>query len=150
MSDGKFAESEVQRLLTEFQSALTSFDWQRLYDSHSAKSYIPAQVGDFLWFCNGANGAIEVKETEHNYRLKRDAFGDMQLAKLRQRADAGSKVHVISFHYEVGDWYLTDWEAMRSEFYDKGSASMDLRSTSRRFSTCDEAITELFLEILNA
>lgn len=146
MSDGKFAESEVQRLLTEFQNP--EFDWQRLYDSHSAKSYIPAQVADFLWFCKGKNGAIEVKETELEHKLKREAFGDMQLAKLRARSWAGGHVHVISYHYEYGHWYLTPWSEMEKAFYKKGLKTLDLKSTSRKFSTCDEAMIELFTEVI--
>ena len=42
MSDGKWAEAQVQATLKSLSAELGNFDWQRLYDAHSAGGRIPA------------------------------------------------------------------------------------------------------------
>ena len=45
MSDGKWAEAQVQATLKSLSAELGNFDWQRLYDAHSAGGRIPCEQG---------------------------------------------------------------------------------------------------------
>ena len=101
-NNGKAAEQAVREALKGIK--LPCFDWQRMYDATSARNAMMAQTGDFQWFLPGRHGVLEVKSTQHEYRLTRGAFSDLQRAKLRQRQVAGGEVWVIVHHYTAGVW----------------------------------------------
>lgn len=127
---GKKAEEAVQKALTCWESNLMAqgrarCDWARLMDTKAAGRIVKAAPADFEWFFSGAHvrhGLIEVKQTEHTYRLERDKLP--QLARLRRRAAAGGHCLVVIMHSETGAWRCvdTDWLMQPN---DKGS--WDLR-----------------------
>ena len=75
---GKSAEDACREHLKALKQAHPEFDFQRLYDAHSAGGRFPAQIADFLVFRGGDNGtkhgAIEVKEIASGERLPAKNF----------------------------------------------------------------------------
>lgn len=128
---GKKAEDAAQKALTDWETNLMASgsarcDWARLVDTKAAGRILKAAAADFEWFYSGfavlRHGLIEVKQTEHEYRLARDKVP--QLARLRRRAAAGGHCLVLILHSETGEWRCVDtgWLVLPN---DKGS--WDLR-----------------------
>jgi hypothetical protein len=105
---GKVAEDAVAKFLKEWAAAYPWREASRLIDTKAAGRTVKAAPADFEFFCKdpewalGANGLIEVKETQHNYRLSKDKLP--QLARLRKRAKCGGLVFVLVLHSEAGLW----------------------------------------------
>ena len=146
MSDGKWAESQVQLTLKTLETEFEGFDWQRLYDTHSAKSILPAQVGDFLFFATGVHGVIEVKETENPTKIARANFGDQQLALLRKRHKAGGAVWAVVYHTTVGVWRVIPYEVLGVQL--SKSSTVDLSKHGTQFDNVLEAIIYVLSESL--
>lgn len=115
---GKVAESKIQEALQKFADTHHYFDWHRVYDAHSAGGKFACQTGDFCWFFNGFNGALEVKEVAHDSRLPAKNFKPAQIARMRKRMLAGTQGHVIVRHSTSNKWrviglqfFLDDLEA---------------------------------------
>ena len=131
---GKNSEKIVDDLFKKWNRK-ASFCYHRLPDSRSARGAIKAQPGDFLFFSGGYGGVVEVKETQHAYRLARDKVP--QLPTLHKFEMAGAKCVVLVHHYLEGIWRLafaddlptdaTSWDL--SNFPQYTSAEDALRST---------------------
>jgi hypothetical protein len=98
---GKAAEKAVETVLKEFNRR-TEFAYWRLPDARSARSFLAAQPGDFAYFCKGKGGLIEVKETEHNYRIAKDKIS--QLAILQKLSCAGAQNVILVHHSTIDVW----------------------------------------------
>ena len=94
----------------------------RLTDSKAAGRSIKAAAADFEFFCNLPHGTyhglIEVKETEHEYRLARDKVP--QLPRLRKRASCGGRCLVLVRHSTLNMWRALDAQVL-AVTGDKGS-----------------------------
>lgn len=101
---GKVAEGRVQKWLARQGEREVSFDWERVYDARSAGGKFGARTGDFVFFSAGTNGAIEVKEVEHDFRLPAKNFDKAQIARLFKRELAGGKAVVLVLHTTTGKW----------------------------------------------
>lgn len=121
---GKQAEAAVQTALKSV--SLPCFDWQRMYDATSARGAFMAQVGDFEVFLPDRHGVIEVKSTQHGYRLAKSAFSDGQRAKLARRMAAGGRIGVLVLHHTTGVWRFVPYNLCHETFA-TGHASLDLR-----------------------
>lgn len=66
-----------------------------------AKSPVPA---DYLLMEDGQVYLMEIKETEHEYRLKHGNVGADQIARMRNWQLAGAKSYVIVFHSTTNLW----------------------------------------------
>jgi len=104
---GKKAEEAVQRFLTDWASQSSTREYNRLVDSKAAGRIIKAAAADFEYCCKTAygeefHGLIEVKETEHEYRLSKDKLP--QLPRLRKRQKCGGRCFVLVFHSTLGMW----------------------------------------------
>lgn len=99
----------------------------RLVDSKAAGRSIKAAAADFEYFTDESSqhlhGLIEVKETEHEYRLSRDKVP--QLARLRKRANCGGLCFVVVFHSTTKLWRVVGTEYLTSTG-DKGSWNLSL------------------------
>lgn len=138
-NNGKAAESAVQSALKSIN--LSCFDWQRFYDSTSARGIFMAQVGDFGFFLPGVHGIIEVKSTQHAYRLNKSAFSDGQRIKLAKRAQAGGKVWAVVWHHQENIWRAIPYDTLHKHFAE-GNASYDCRPQST-FPTAAQAVAHL-------
>ena len=146
MSDGKWAEAQVQATLKSLSAELGNFDWQRLYDAHSAGGRIPAQVGDFLFFLPGEHGVIEVKETGSPDKLKRSNFGDQQLALMRIRQLCGGHVWVTVFHTEIKEWTVVSLEALQRQL--EKSDTVNVKKIGTTFGNILDGVMHILQEVL--
>ena len=94
----------------------------RLTDSKAAGRIIKAAAADFEYFCNAGHGLVEVKETEHEYRLARDKVP--QLARLRKRTHCGGICVVAVFHSTLKKWRIVDATYLATTG-DKGSWNLE-------------------------
>lgn len=98
---GKKAEKIVDALLRDWNSR-ADFSFHRMADARAARGRVSASPGDFLYVCGGIAGFIEVKSTEHDYRLSRDKV--TQLPTLRKFELAGMRSMVLIHHSKLNAW----------------------------------------------
>lgn len=121
---GKKAEEAVQKALDKWVEGYADREFNRLLDTRAAGRIVKSAAADFELFAPGIHGLVEVKETEHEYRLARDKLP--QLARLRKRELAGGLCLVLVHHSttrlwriaiarqlaeggDKGSWNLTEW-----------------------------------------
>jgi hypothetical protein len=109
---GKDAEGKCRQFLKVVGESDAKFDWQRQYDARASRGRIPSQTGDFEWFATGRHGVIEVKETEHDYRLAKKPFqrkdGSLKFGVLKKRALAGGEITILVYHSTLKLWRVPD------------------------------------------
>lgn len=103
---GAGAEDDVHRFLAGWAAASTHREANRLVDTKAAGRVIKAAAADFEFFCEDGletfHGLIEVKATEHEYRLSKSRL--TQFARLRKRANCGGEVFVLVYHSTIKRW----------------------------------------------
>jgi penicillin-binding protein-related factor A (putative recombinase) len=97
---GKVAEGLVRKHLASVNRQ--DFAWSRLPDAH-AGSFQPA-LADFLLLNAGQMILLEVKETQHDYRLPVGNFSPDSRARMRLFQFAGAKCQVLIFHSGIKLW----------------------------------------------
>lgn len=123
-SNGKQAEHMVQQCLKLMQAHIPLLDWERIYDSTSARNIMMSQVGDFGLYTPNFHGVIEVKSSKQTGAgFYKGAFSVAQLSRLRKRRQAGGKVWVLLWRYEEGLWYLINFKDLEKCFLDEGKPS---------------------------
>ena len=147
-NNGKSAERAVQNVLEALKQSEPKFDYQRLYDATSARGAFQAQVSDFLFFMPNVHGAIEVKSTEHFYRIKKQAFTTSQMSRLKRRMDAGGEAWVIVHHHIPDLWRAVPFSDCY-EAFTGGKASMDMTERYLTFATAAESVEFMLKKILN-
>jgi penicillin-binding protein-related factor A (putative recombinase) len=130
---GKWAESEVEAVLKAWNDKYFAFAYLRLPDSRSARNYISAQIADFQMMFGGFFMPLEVKETEHDFLLKKDKI--RQLALLRKWENAGAKALVVTYHSQIKVWRVANIGDL-----ERGATSWDMRKRSQDFNTADAAL----------
>lgn len=121
---GKEPEKVVKEFLVdEWAAASPHREANRLVDSRAARRIISAAKADFDFYsgfdpASAYHGLIEVKSTEHEYRLARDKVP--QLPALRKRELCGGVCFVLVHHSTLKGWRLlhVSWMANSG---DKGS-----------------------------
>ncbi len=135
---GKKSEDAMAKYLSEWSGPTREAN--RLTDSKAAGRIIKAAAADFEYFCAvpqkddwskpiedlTMHGLIEVKETEHEYRLGRDKVP--QLARLRKRAKCGGVCLVAIHHSTLKVWRVVDSDYLANTG-DKGSWNLTLVPT---------------------
>ena len=116
---GKAAEKAVEKVLKEWNQ-YAIFAYWRLPDARSARSFLTAQPGDFGWFCDGRGGILEVKSTQHAYRIAKDKIS--QLATLKKLDLAGAENLILIHHTTENVWRM-----VRPGNLDSDLPSWDLR-----------------------
>lgn len=121
---GKAAEDAAKRFLEAWSSGHANREFTRLTDSKAAGRIIKAAAADFEFFFEHPvdfyphHGLLEVKETQHAYRLDRPKV--TQLPRLIKRANCGGTCLVLVHHSTSGTWRCVDAYWLR-ENGDKGS-----------------------------
>lgn len=120
---GTFAEKKVKDFLEVWQAATDRREYARLTDAKAAGRIIKAADADFAYYCHdlgtlSVHGLIEVKETEHLYRLARDKVS--QLPRLRKREKCGGRGVVLVYHSVSKVWRALTIEYL-AKTGDKGS-----------------------------
>lgn len=136
---GLYAESKVKSYLEWWVALDTHREFNRLVDTKAAGRIIKAAPADFEYFGIGGDGVaqhglIEVKQTEHEYRLARDKVS--QLPRLRKREKCGGTSYVLVYHSTVKRWRCVG-VAYLANGGDKGSWNLSEEPT---FTTCADAL----------
>jgi len=109
---GKLEEKEVQTFLTNYSNKNAKFDFLRYPDARTAGGRMTAMPADFEFFMPFVHGLIEVKATEHPFRLPKDKVS--QLATMKKRALAGGKCFLLIHHSTEDNWRICPVEDMAS------------------------------------
>lgn len=128
---GKAAEKAVEQVLKKWNGK-ANFAYFRLADSRAARGMIAAQPGDFSWFCGGRGGILEVKESQHPYRIAKDKVSQLPTLHKLQLAGASNLILVHHSTEKV-------WRAVPAEALPFGVPSWDL-SGFKTFPTPEEAM----------
>lgn len=138
---GVYAEKKVKAFLEEWVLASTTRDFSRMTDSKAAGRIIKAAPADYEYFnasmVGAAHGYVEVKETEHEYRLARDKVS--QLPILRKREKCGCTSFVLIYHSTLKQWRAVTVKEL-AETGDKGSWNLTHRPL---FPTCGDALRDI-------
>lgn len=118
---GKEAEKEAETLFRLWNNQ-AGFAYHRLPDARSARGALKAQPADFFVSLFRAGALfLEVKESEHDYRLAKDKIS--QLPTLHKFHLAGTPFLVLVKHTR-----LQRWRVISPEFFSDGTPpSWDLR-----------------------
>lgn len=141
---GEYAEGKVREYLAKWQKATNYREANRLTDTKSAGRIIKSAAADFEYFledCIGKpqHGLIEVKQTEHDYRLARDKVP--QLAWLRKREKCGGRSFVVVYHSTIKRWRIVSVPYLANEG-DKGSWNLQ---EFPAYVTCGDALATVGL-----
>ena len=98
---GKSAEKIVEGVLKSWNTS-ASFAYFRLADARAARNFLAAQPGDFAYFSGTFAGIIEVKSSQHSYRIAKDKIS--QLPVLQKLAYAGAKSVILIHHTTENVW----------------------------------------------
>lgn len=136
---GVWAEKQIQKHLEGWVAADSHREANRLTDAKAAGRIIKAAAADFEYFCLTLSGdrrfgLIEVKETEHDYRIGRDRI--TQLPRMRKRDKCGGQSYVVVYHTKIKLWRCVTVGFLASTG-DKGSWNLTECPT---FETCGEAL----------
>lgn len=136
---GTEAEKVVKDFLDLWVVGSPFREFSRLTDSKAAGRIIKAAPADFEYFCHRGltpqHGLIEVKQTEHEYRLARDKVP--QLARLRKREKCGGTCCVLVYHSTLKTWRVIDTLTL-ADTGDKGSWNL---AEEPQFPTVAQALT---------
>lgn len=117
---GKTAEKAVTRHFDILNTRFAHFAFERLSDARAAGGRLKKQISDYLVWWGQWNVPLEVKSTEHDYRLSKDAIS--QLPKLNKVALAGAKPHVLVLFKTIEKWRIAP-----ISYFDYGVPSWDMR-----------------------
>lgn len=143
---GKVAETRVQTALKNWMGTSSTREFERLLDTKAAGRTVRAAAADFDFHCldshdRPTSGLIEVKETEHEYRLARDKLP--QLPRLRRRTRCGAKCVILVLHSSTGAWRALT-PAWLENNGDKGSWNL---KDQPPFATPLEALQYIYPEV---
>lgn len=149
---GKKAEDAVAKFGKAWAENHSEREFNRLLDTRAAGRVIKAAKADFEYFGvmrNGGeqirfHGLIEVKETQHDYRLSHDKVP--QLAALVHRARCGGHCLVLIHHSTSGRWRC---ETAQYLHMTKTGASWDLRNNPT-YASAKEALESFSLGAFRA
>lgn len=141
---GKETEKQVKLLLEEFNKR-SDFAYDRQPDARAAGGHLKAAICDFIvWFKSGDKNLsvlLEVKETQHDYRLTRDKVS--QLPRMKKVVSAGAYGYIIVYHSTIKKWRIININDL--EF---GVPSWDLRGLSEEFDTVKDAWLAVFFRAM--
>lgn len=118
---GKAAEGKVRARLAEI-CVRQDQAWDRLPDMRAGSK--SAAICDFMYICKGVFWLIEVKETQHDYRLPHGNFDAAQVARMRMWDTAGAQTMVLIYHRKLDMWR---YSPIKFFFENKDGGSWDLR-----------------------
>jgi hypothetical protein len=117
---GSETEKLVESLLDQENTRRLDFAWHRFPDSKAAGRVIAAQPSDYLVANGKRTFLLEVKATNHAYRLAKDKV--RQLAVMHKFDAASTKGVIVVNHYMDNLW-----RCFRATDLELGKPSWDLR-----------------------
>lgn len=107
---GKDAEAAVLAVLEKMNDASVEFAFERLPDARAAAGRIKKQLSDYIVMDRDYFHPLEVKQTEHDFRLSKDKLD--QLPRLKKWARAGA-IPIVLVHHSVLDmWRSVPFEML--------------------------------------
>ena len=100
---GKEAENLVKKRL-EVLAKSANVAWHRPPDMRSG-SFQPA-LCDFLLLQEGQLTLIEVKQTQHDYRLPHGNLSTEQVGRMRVWEMAGARCYILVYHSGIMQWRM--------------------------------------------
>jgi len=137
-NQGKYAEDAVRKWLKAKEEAELHFTFNRIMDAKSAMGRFGSQPGDFQAFAPKRNWLIEIKSSEHAYRIPHGSFGIDQVGRMVKRQLAGTECFVLFYSKTTKLWRTMDLEFFRQ----REGGSWDLRPYQEV--KLQEALTEVF------
>jgi hypothetical protein len=107
---GKTAQDLTQKHLDKLNEKHAGFTYIRLQDARAAGGRLKKQMSDFIcWWCDADAGVrfsmpLEVKSTEHDYRISKDHL--TQLPMLRKVWLAGAEPFVLVLFKSIEKWRI--------------------------------------------
>ena len=143
---GKTSERLIAKALMSF-NGVPHVGWKRIYDSYSARSALPPQVGDFRITIPNGSCVIELKSTNHERRLLKRAFRPVQWALMVKALSVGESVVVVVHHTKTGVWRRMHFADVVNAFEkDPVSFNLELEKSCKTFDTADEVIMDIMIE----
>jgi len=132
---GKQAETLVKKALDNFckQSAFAAF---RAPDARAGS--LTQALADYIICKSGMMLLLEVKQTDHPYRLPVGNFKLQQRARMRMFEAAGAVAQVLVYHRTEDVWHLEGLDF----FGTLDTGSWDMRE-SASYQSCEEALGQL-------
>jgi Holliday junction resolvase len=128
---GKDAEKSARDVLEEWNTKHATFAFERLADARAAGGRIKKQISDYMCWHLPLCIPLEVKSTEHPYRLPKANLE--QLPRLKKVALAGAKPLVLVEFKTIG------WRIAPVSYFQFGVPSWDM-SDLPVFATAKEAL----------
>lgn len=122
---GKEAENLVKKRL-EVLAKSANVAWHRPPDMRSG-SFQPA-LCDFILLQDGQLTLIEVKQTQHEYRLPHGSLSTEQVGRMRVWEMAGATCYVLIYHSTIKQWRVQQVDY----FSERTGGSWDLREIPTR------------------
>ena len=122
---GKEAETLVKKRL-DLLAKSAQVAWHRPPDMRSG-SFQPA-LCDFLLLQEGRLTWIEVKQTQHDYRLVHGNMSAEQVGRMRVWQMAGATCYVLIYHSTIKQWRMQHVDY----FSERIGGSWDLRAIPTR------------------
>ena len=119
---GKVAEALARDAFAKLANSQTTYLYR--FPDMRAGSMAPA-IADFMLLHQGKTYLVEVKETQHEFRLPHKNFETAQVARMRMAQMAGAKCVVLVYHATLKMWRGFNVE----QFTEREGGSWDLRST---------------------
>ena len=143
---GKTSERLIAKALMSF-NGVPHVGWKRIYDSYSARSALPPQVGDFRITIPNGSCVIELKSTNHERRLLKRAFRPVQWALMVKALSVGESVVVVVHHTKTGVWRRMHFADVVNAFErDPVSFNLELEKSCKTFDSADEVIMDIMIE----
>ena len=142
---GKQAEDAVSEALARWAQDRPDREFTRLLDTRAAGRVVKSAAADYEFFTVGQHGLIEVKQTEHEYRLERAKVP--QLPRMRKRELAGGLCLVLIYHSTLDLWRVAHVRDLMT-FGDKGSWNLTGHLTYRSAAEALGSTGDLFSSLL--
>jgi penicillin-binding protein-related factor A (putative recombinase) len=117
---GKTAEKAVMSHFDRLNTRFMAFAYERTSDARAAGGRLKKQLSDFLCWWTGTSIPLEVKSTEHDYRLPSDHL--TQLPRLKKVAKAGARPYVLVLFKGLAQWRIAP-----VDYFEFGKPSWDMR-----------------------
>lgn len=130
---GKIAQQLTEKYLKKVNDQHANFAYERLPDARAAGGHLKKQLCDYLCWFEPYSLPLEVKSTEHDYRISKDAIS--QLPLLKKVRLAGGRPYVLVLFKTIEKWRVAP-----IDYFAFGVPSWDMRDLPL-FDSAEEALS---------
>lgn len=144
---GKKAEDMAKKALALWQGDRADREVERLMDTRAAGRVVKASAADYAFYAEGVFGLLEVKSTEHEYRLSRANI--TQLPRMRKRELTGGVCLVLVYHSTLNVWRCMPIHYLATTG-DKGSWNLTDVPTHANPGLALASVSDVFSDMLDS